>query len=68
MVVLPRLQLLFNILLLSQTRVQFKHCALKPNSHLLILLESQLKLVDLEFVGAPLLFHLKGHPLYFSIL
>ena len=68
MVILPRFQLLFNILLLSQTRVQFQHRALKFNSHLLILFESQLKFVDLELVSAPLLFHLQGQSLDFCVL
>ena len=66
--VLPRLQLLFNILLLGQTRLQFQHCALEFNSHLLIPLESQLKFIDLELVCAPLLFHLQGQSSDFSVL
>jgi len=56
-VLLPGGKLSLNVFLLRETRVQLKHCALKLNGHLLILLERDLQFVDFELIGGTLLFH-----------
>ena len=52
---LPEIPLLFNILLCSKARVQFQNCTLEFNSHLLVLHERALELVDLNLISVPVL-------------
>jgi len=53
----PSGQLLLDILLLGQASVELEDCALEPDSHLLVLLESDFELVDFELIGRTLLLH-----------
>ena len=52
----PGGQLFLHVVLLGQTRIQLEHGTLQADNSLLALSETQLELVDLEFVLASILF------------
>ena len=63
MVALPKFELPLDVFLLRQASVTLEHLALQADSQCLILVQCDLKLVDLILVGFALLLKLYGEPL-----